>query len=313
VAVAISAIKQGNDAFPAQFALTSSQIASFERQGFLALDQVTSAGDLAAIRGTLENLFENRSGFAEGAFFDFAGARDQDGIFTLPQLLDPRSFAPDLLKSEFYHNAMAIARQLLGPEATFAADHALVKPALIGCPTPWHQDDAFQDSGVVRDEISIWMPLQDVDLVNGCMSFIPGTRDADVFEHRSMNGDSRIHGLECISGFDPETAVACPIPAGGCTIHTSRTVHGAGRNLSPHPRFAYVLIFNAPPRVALVSQPRPWLIGKVTSRMQRRRNWMRHGGLLIHSWRRLKQMRQIGIREMSVRVLWKTRKLFGHV
>jgi hypothetical protein len=302
--------EQVTDVHSAQFMLTPEQISFFRRQGFLALDQITSVPDLSVIRETLENLFARRSGFAEGAFFDFAGANDEGGTFTLPQLLDPRSFAPSLMDSEFFHNAMTIARQLLGPDVTFAADHAIGKLAHIGGPTPWHQDDAFQDSGVVRDEISIWMPLQAVDLVNGCMSFVPGTGGSEVQLHRSLNGDKRVHALECIAGFDPATAVACPIPAGGCTIHTSRTVHGAGPNRSAKPRFAYVLIFNTPPKGALVSQPRPWLTGKATARMDRRRAWMLRGGLIVHSWRRLRQMRYIGFHEMSIRVAWKVRRLF---
>ncbi|MDB5395969.1 MAG: phytanoyl-CoA dioxygenase [Rhodospirillales bacterium] len=311
MALAASKQLEITDVDPEQIMLTATQLSVFKSNGFVTMSQVTSDTDLATIRETLEDLFTRRCGLAEGAFFDFAGSSDEDGVFALPQLLDPRSFAPNLMNSEFFHNAMAIARQLLGPEAAFAADHALVKPAQFGGPTPWHQDDAFQDSGVVRDEISIWMPLQAVDRINGCMSFIPGTGRSEVLPHRSLNGDSSIHGLECISGFDRATAVTCPIPAGGCTIHSSRTVHGAGANRSAKPRFAYVLIFNTPPKGPLVSQPRPWLEGKMTPRMKRRRAWMRRGGLIVHSWRRLKQIKQIGLHEMSIRIIWKLRKFLG--
>jgi hypothetical protein len=61
----------------------------------------------------------------------------------------------------------------------------------------------------------------------------------------------------------------------------------------------------------LVSQPRPWLEGRMTPRMKRRRAWMRRGGLIIHSWRRLKQIKQIGLHEMSIRIIWKIRRFLG--
>ena len=224
------------------------------KDGFVSLERVTSDADVHRIRRVLEDLFERRCGFAEGAFFDFVGVDDSGGDFVLPQLIDPRSFAPELMKSEFFSEAAKIARALLGPGARFAADHALVKPARIGPETPWHQDEAFQHTDRIRDEISIWMPLQPVDQLNGCMSFIPGSHIGDVLPHRSLHGNPHIHALECYSGFDPEDGVPCPLPAGGCTIHMPRTLHAAGPNRSNSPRFAYVLIFHGP--VLFSSRPR---------------------------------------------------------
>ena len=282
--------------------------ARFAAQGFLALERITSDADIAFIRDTLERLFADRSGYEEGAFFDFAGAGDEDGIFKLPQLLDPRSFAPALVETEFFRNGLAVAKELLGKDTTFAADHALVKPAMTGGLTPWHQDEAFHDPELHRDAISIWMPLQAVDQVNGCMSFIPGSHLGEVLPHRSMNGDDRIHALECAGSFDVAEAVHCPMPAGGCTIHTSRTLHGAGPNKSERPRFAYVLVFHCPTKPAGSPKDHPWLVGKTTPRMNRRRAWMRHGGFLVHGWRRMKQIKHIGVRETYFRIVGKLRK-----
>lgn len=299
------------EVLPEQLPVTLSLKERFEKQGYLSLERITSDTDLAYIRGVITRLFASRTGFDEGAFYDLAGTGDEDGNFLLPQLVDPRSFAPNLTNTEFFRNALEIARALLGPEATFMADHALMKPAEVGGATPWHQDEAFQLAGRERNEISIWMPLQAVDVINGCLAFIPGSHTLGVLPHRSMNGNDRIHVVECFEGFDEADAVYCPIPAGGCTIHNLRTVHGAGPNLSSRARYAYVLVFQVPSVAVSAPYDRPWLIGKLTPRMVRRQNWMRRGGMLVHAWRRVKQSKQIGYREMAVRIATKFRTSVG--
>ncbi len=300
---------QPSEAIPQRLPITPEAKALFEQQGFISFDRITSPSDVAFIRGILEELFARRAGFDEGAFYDLAGTGDEDGNFKVPQIIDPRSYAPALMNSEFVRNALEVARALLGPEAKFMGDHALNKPARVGGQTPWHQDDAFLPPSRERAEISIWMPLQPVDLVNGCMGFIPGSHLGEVLPHMSMNGNSKIHGIECCEGFSPDDAVYCPLPAGGCTIHTSRTLHGGPPNLSTQARLAYVLIFRIPSIATRISEDWPWLAGKVTPQMKRRRAWMRHGGLFIHSWRRLKQIKEFGYREAILRIRSKIRVL----
>ena len=45
---------------------------------------------------------------------------------------------------------------------------------------------------------------------------------------------------------DPDLATACPVPAGGCTVHTGRTLHFTGGNTTAQPRRAYII--NCRPR-----------------------------------------------------------------
>jgi hypothetical protein len=129
------------------------------------------------------------------------------------------------------------------------------------------------------------MPLQPVDEVNGCMTFIPGSHRQGILRHGNPNNDPRIHAVECIEGFDPAEAVSCPLPAGGCTIHSGRTLHAAGPNRSDQPRFAYVLIFHTPPEPAQNPKSFPWLKDKNTARMHRTKRWLQQGGKFMILWR----------------------------
>jgi ectoine hydroxylase-related dioxygenase (phytanoyl-CoA dioxygenase family) len=268
--------------------LTDAQVAAFKEQGFLSVDRVTSSEDVAEIRSVLEELFSQKAGHDQGAYFNFAGNEKDKAAPSLPQIISPVNFAARLKKSQFRHNATIIARQILGPEARFQIDHTLMKPPAGGAPTPWHQDEAFKDPNFDYCEISIWMPLQAVDEVNGCMEFIPGTHKRGMLPHRTPGNDPSVHALECYDGFDPADAVACPIPAGGCTIHYGRTLHGAGPNRSDAPRFAYVLIFQTPPEPAKVPKSFPWLKGRATGRMERQQDWLKKGGKFVRMWRWLR-------------------------
>src|SRR5262249_25958331 len=145
----------------------------------------------------------------------------------------------------FRVNALAIARQLLGPETQARGEHAIFKPAGRGAATPWHQDEAYWDPTLDYTAMSLWIPLQEATVENGCMQFIPRSHRQDVLPHHCIDNDPRIHGLE-VDSIDPSTAAACPIPAGGATIHHNRTLHYTGPNRTSIPRRAYILGFGLP-------------------------------------------------------------------
>lgn len=265
--------------------LSSSQTAFFRQQGYLQLDRVVASGEVGRLRGLLETLFAVKAGYKEGAQFDLVGTDDHSAQPKFPQIINPSNYARELLRSEFFTTACDIAHQLLGPRARFSDDHVLMKPAKVGPVTPWHQDEAFRDPRFESREISIWLALQAVDRENGCMEFIPGSNLGEVLPHRSPNGDRSVHALECYEGFDAEMAMPCALPAGGCTIHTGRTLHFAGPNVSDSPRFAYVLIFNLPPVPAREPRDFPWLMQRQTEHDERTRRWRSRGGFAVEALR----------------------------
>jgi hypothetical protein len=237
-------------------------------------------------------------GFDEGASFDAMGVDDGSTPPRFPQILHPRSFAPELIGNRFYQLAYGIAEKLLGPGVRLKADLSLMKPARIGEATPWHQDEAFQDPMFDYREVSFWLALQPVDEANSCMAYIPGSHKGPVLPHGFPGGDARIHALECLSGFDPNDVVSCPLPQGGCVIHNQRTVHGAGPNLSDSARMAYVLIFDLVPAPAAVSRQFPWRAEHRTARAKRELEWRRQGGLLVHLWRQRTRLRLTSVRTL---------------
>ncbi|MCC6484588.1 MAG: phytanoyl-CoA dioxygenase family protein [Armatimonadetes bacterium] len=233
--------------------VSAQQIDFFRRNGFLSIEAITDASEIASLRQVYDSLFERRAGREVGDEFDLAGA-DQDGeVARLPQILSPSKYAPEFAEGLMRVNALQVARQLLGEEADWGGDHAIFKPALYGAETPWHQDEAYWDSSLSYNSISIWVPLQEATVENGCMWFVPGSQNSPLLPHHSIGHDPRVHGLEVDrepmdAAVDLSSAVACPLPPGGATIHHNRTLHYTGPNTSPVPRRAYIMAFALPPQ-----------------------------------------------------------------
>ena len=248
--------------------LTQDQIAFYHREGYLVLDAITTQQEVTWLREVYDRLFAARAGREAGDQFDLAGTDVEGQPAALPQILNPSKYAPELKEGLFRVNALAIARQLLGADAGPLGEHAIFKPARTGAETPWHQDEAYWDPTLDYESLSIWIPLQEATIANGCMQFVPGSHQQQVLTHHSIQDDPRIHGL-AVDAVDVSTAVACPIPAGGATIHHNRTLHYAGPNDSDVPRRAYILIFGRKPTQRIQARDFYWKRQKQTARQQR--------------------------------------------
>jgi ectoine hydroxylase-related dioxygenase (phytanoyl-CoA dioxygenase family) len=230
-----------HDPQPTADILTDVQIAAFERDGFVTIDQLADADEVASWCDGYDELFARAGGFADNDRIDLAPAGERS---VLPQIVNPERYLPQLVEGRAYANARAVARQLLGDDAVAMGNHAINKPGGDGAPTPWHQDEAYWDQRFDHQAISIWIPLQDVAESNGCMVFVPGSHHGEVLPHRLIHADS--HGLQLVDGDEPPGAVACPLPAGGATVHAGRTLHYAGPNRTSEARRAVVFAFARP-------------------------------------------------------------------
>ena len=223
--------------------LTEEQIVQYDRDGFLVVPNFTTPEECARIKTVYDRLFAERAGREKGDQFDLAGSDEEGKEAKLPQILGPHNYARELTETLAWANAGALLRQIYGTDDVGFGDHAILKPARNGAPTPWHQDEAYWDPTRRYRSLSIWLPLQDTSVEMGCMWFVPGSHRGDILTHRPINNDPRVHGLE----LDPsvsaglEKAVACPIPAGSVTVHDSKTLHYAAGNNTDESRRAWIL------------------------------------------------------------------------
>jgi hypothetical protein len=262
-----------------QKALSSDQIAEFHREGFLAIDTpLISETELEWCRKILMRMLESGEGRSEGRNLDLI-AREGGEDTVLPTVLQPSLYATELRKLSYRKTALAVARQLLGPQAAFVGDHTIFKPVHKGGPTPWHQDEAFREPCFEYDEISIWIALTDSTIENGAMQYIPRSHRLGVLPHRLNGGATDANTIECYAGFDPKSAAIRPIPAGAMIIHHGRTVHGSAGNKTNTPRLAYILQYSTPVRISEEIRDAPWLEHLRSANQRRRMSFLLRGGI----------------------------------
>ncbi len=253
--------------------LTQDQIDFFQREGYLALEALTTQEEVAWLRQIYDRLFSQRAGREEGNQFDLAGTDEENQEATLPQILDPAKYAPELNDSQLLRNVTRLGKQLLGEEATCSFVHAIFKPARTGAATPWHQDAAYSNPNLIPRKINFWVPLQEATLGNGCMQFIPGSHRLrpQVLRHQTLGNDPRVHGLELHPGEMGRVtgAVACPLPPGGATLHGSYMLHYTAPNRSDTPRRALIAHAALPPETLPEPRRFPWQETRHTARDDR--------------------------------------------
>jgi Phytanoyl-CoA dioxygenase (PhyH) len=259
--------------------LTPGQIDQFSREGFLALrTPLIEPSELGWCRDVLMRLIKDGAGRKEGRNFDLL-AREGGTEATSPQVLKPSLYAEELRQFSYRKLGLEIARQLIGPTASLAGDVAVFKPSYRGGATPWHQDEAFREANFDYQEVSIWIALTDTNRDNGPMAYIPGSHQLGILPHRLQDGSKQANSIECYEGFDPKSAVVCPITAGAMIIHHCRTVHGALENKTNSERLAYVLTYSTPIVLRKEFREFPWLKNLRTSVLRERKISMLRGGI----------------------------------
>jgi hypothetical protein len=225
-------------------------VAHFERDGFLSIPGLTSLQDIELIRSLLDPLFDRFDSLGDRAV-DLAGPREPGTPLRSPEINEALILEPRLRQTVTFARCREVARRLLGVPVGYQFDHAIFKPPHNETPTAWHQDEAYSVEPIPLHSVHFWIPLQAATESNGCMWFIPGSNRGPMLPHRRMtrrfNGANRptTGGTLAADGVDSSEAVACPLAAGGVTVHHPLTLHYTGANQSEDCRKVWILHFGA--------------------------------------------------------------------
>lgn len=230
---------------------TSQQIEQFSRHGYTRIERLVDIGVVAALREAYDELL------AQGATGQ--GTRDSRLGGLTRQIVRPERSHELFRDNAALAAGRAAARALRGwEEPAFFYSQLLYKPPGHPHATPWHQDDAygampFAPAGTPLSHATLqfWLALDDADVRNGCMHFHPPLPGDRLLPHRVAAGDpdddARLLGLvEEEAYIDPAAVVACPLSAGGATVHDSGALHYTPPNRSDRPRRAYIFNFADP-------------------------------------------------------------------
>lgn len=111
--------------------------------------------------------------------------------------------------------------------------------------TSAHQDNAYFESN--SDVFTFWIPLQDVDIENSCMFYVPGSHRHGLVEHKPIGTNVRTRtgktGLSLYSDvYKNDEYVKVPMSAGQILVHDKNTMHFSSPNLSDEYRLAVTAI-----------------------------------------------------------------------
>ena len=76
--------------------LSDEQIARFQRDGFVALPQISNPAEIELMRAAYDTIFQRKAGREAGEQFDLAGLDEDGKEAALPQILNPEKSAPEL-------------------------------------------------------------------------------------------------------------------------------------------------------------------------------------------------------------------------
>lgn len=226
---------------------------SLDRHGYAAVADLLTPADLQEAESLIDGLlgkFEALVARRRVGQRSFAHdmARTGSGKTDQPELLYAASLEPRLVETGLFRKCAAFAAAIVGGPVSRSFDHVIVKSAWNDSVTPWHQDAALTRFGAMPerlhgDRLHFWVPLQAATLENGCMEFVAGSHRKPLLAHESY---ARRDGSRALAAAPRDLAgqVACPVPAGGLTIHTPRTLHYTGRNATPRSRKAWIIHFS---------------------------------------------------------------------
>jgi ectoine hydroxylase-related dioxygenase (phytanoyl-CoA dioxygenase family) len=227
--------------------LPGEQVRFFHEHGYVRGGGVLEGAQIAALREGLEAIRTGRNPRTDELHEvdeDYRRAPEENVFHFLGAWRIDEAFH-DLL----WHPAVtAKAAQLLGvPRVRFWHDQVFYKPPHHPGVVTWHQDYSYWTRAWPPGHVTCWIALDDADLENGCVHYVPGSHRWGLLPKISLTKDmdavKRHLEPEQAEAFRPEPMI---VKGGECLFHHSHTVHGSFGNRSDGPRRGVVLNFMRP-------------------------------------------------------------------
>jgi hypothetical protein len=213
--------------------LSAAEVATYREEGLVVPEYRLPDGDLARMRGALEQLIaENPHTRPEHLVLRWGGG--PAALPTHTRFLD-FARAPAILD---------LVEQLLGPDLILWGSHVFCKPAGDGLEIPWHQDGQYWPIRPLAT-CTVWIALDDSTAANGCMRYIPGShRTRTTYHHRlDERPDLALNQVLREDQFDERDARDVVLEAGRLSIHDVYLIHGSRANRSPRRRAGFASRF----------------------------------------------------------------------
>ncbi|MEU1121034.1 MULTISPECIES: ectoine hydroxylase [unclassified Streptomyces] len=233
--------------------ITAGDLAGFERDGFLAIDQLITPGEVSVYHAELERLINDPT------------MRADDRSIVEPRSQEIRSIFEVHKISELFGRLAADprvvgrARQILGSDVYVHQSRINVKPGFGASGFYWHSDFETwhaEDGLPNMRTVSVSIALTKNHDTNGGLMIMPGShktflgcagatpkdnykrslqmQDAGIPSDETLTHLASDHGIRLFTG-----------EAGSATWFDCNAMHGSGDNITPYPRSNVFIVFNS--------------------------------------------------------------------
>jgi ectoine hydroxylase len=233
--------------------LRPDQLADFERDGFLVVEDAFSDGEMDACRRELEALGRDPARRARPETIIEPGSESVRSVFAVHR--DSEVFA-DLAGDP---RIVEVAHQILGSDLYVHQSRVNLKPAMTGREFFWHSD--FEtwhvEDGMPRMRaVSASVALTDNTEFNGPLMLVPGSHrwyvttvgetPARHYETSLRRQEVGVPDTESLRRLvDAGGIVAPKARRGAVVLFDCNTMHASGVNLSPYPRSNAFFVYNS--------------------------------------------------------------------
>jgi ectoine hydroxylase-related dioxygenase (phytanoyl-CoA dioxygenase family) len=214
--------------------ISDQDVARYREQGYIVVPDVVDRVTLARIHAWVDEIIAKSKGVTQ-----HTDVYDLEPIHTpqnpcVRRIKTPHKLHPMFMELVKSPNMLAILKKLLGPNVRLHGTKLNMKLPQVGSPVEWHQDWAFYPH-TNDDILAVGVMLNDVAIENGPMLVVPGSHKGPTYDHHA---DGRFCGaIDAEKVRLPyDDAIAATGPAGSCSFHHVRLVHGSAMNTSLLPR-----------------------------------------------------------------------------
>lgn len=233
--------------------IDSQDLADYERDGFLAIDQLITPDEVTVYRGELERLIADPEIRSNPRSIVEPASQEIRSVFEVHKLSEV--FA-GLVRDP---RVVGRARQILGSDVYVHQSRINVKPGFGARGFYWHSDFETwhaEDGLPNMRTVSVSIALTENYATNGGLMIMPGSHRTflgcagetpeDNYKKSLQMQDAGIPSDEMLGRFSSEHGIRLFTGrSGSATWFDCNCMHGSGDNITPYPRSNVFIVFNS--------------------------------------------------------------------
>lgn len=230
--------------------LTNDQVESYNNDGYLIVENVLNGDDVRELGQVTDTFLEKSRNISEhNEDFDLESGHTYENP-KLRRIKKPEKQHPVYAKTLSHPRILDVVEDLIGPNIRTLGGKLNMKAPGGGAQVEWHTDWAFYPH-TNDDILEVGVPLDDMEIENGCLMAIPGSQKWEAISHHE-NGV--FVGAVSEDAFNMEDAIPFILKAGSISVHHVRALHGSAPNMSDRSRRLLLIGYLAADAFPIASQ-----------------------------------------------------------